>query len=141
MAHPNSHPHSRGWPVQALLGRGLSAASVSSLSEKPFCGSNLKFKSPASQAGLEQLPVGTLLAKHNHHSTARRPTIYGFRNAGFRAKIKSPGSHPGLVTLPVGTPPAKHDYYSTRRNSTGRYKGSRAVRRTTDSNLRRSRGV
>jgi len=29
---------------------------------------NIKTKSPASQAGLEQLPVGTLLAKHHYYS-------------------------------------------------------------------------
>jgi len=42
---------------------------ASSLSKKPFCGSNLKFKSPASQAGLKQLPVGTLSAKHTRYNT------------------------------------------------------------------------
>ena len=45
-------------------------------------GSPLETKSPASQAGLEQLPVGTLLAKQNHYNTVRQASRLLLKSSG-----------------------------------------------------------
>jgi len=55
------------WPVQAPLERGFSAANAPSLSANPTLIPQ-KTKSPASQAGPKQLPVGTLLAKQSNYN-------------------------------------------------------------------------
>jgi hypothetical protein len=47
-----------------------------------FCCTNPKFKSPASQAGLEQLPVGTLFAKHAYCNTAVKASLQLLKSSG-----------------------------------------------------------